>query len=241
MEGAIMPFRPPPASRRQLSGVPFDTAVDFAVEAKQRYDDFDDKPGNRDQSRCKALLAFPDTDGKIRAVFWSAKMSIDADGPAAGPGHLNGKALDPTGQNVTSFRFSNGKSLPAEAVAYIVLPQNEAQNGPFDPEVAIGDVAIVIYKDMITAAICGDLGPVRKIGEASIRTHEALQPACPDPCKRGANGFCTKVRNSSVEEDVLYFVFPGSAFAAGELTLDNITTKIKERAFGLYNELRGAS
>ena len=36
-------------------------------------------------------------------------------------------------------------------------------------------------------------------------------------------------------------MFPGSAFANGELTLDNITTKVKERAFTLYNALRGAS
>jgi hypothetical protein len=235
-----MPFRIPPASRRQLAGVPFDTAVDFAVEAKSRYDEFDRRPRNRDPSKCKALLAFPGNGAEIRAVFWSAKMSIDADGPAAGAGHKRGTDLDPTGQNVTSFRFSNGKSLPAEAVAYIVLPQNEEENGPFDPKVAIGDVAIVIFKDMITAAICGDLGPVKKIGEASTRVHEALQPACPDPCRRDQNGFCSKVRNSSVEEDVLYFVFPGSAFAANELTLDTITTKVKERAFTLYNLLRGA-
>lgn len=236
-----MPFRPPPASRRQLAGVPFDKAVNFAAQAKQRYDEFDRKPNNRDPSLCKALLAFPGAGAEARAVFWSAKMSIDADGPAAGAGHRNGRDLDPTGQNVTSFRFSNGKSLPAEAVPYIVLPQNEAENGPFDPQVEIGDVAIVIYKDMITAAICGDLGPVKKIGEASIRTHEALQPACPDPCRRDRNGFCSKARNSSVEEDVLYFVFPGSAFAAAELTLNNVTTKLKERAFMLYNQLRGAS
>ncbi len=98
------------------------------------------------------------------------------------------RELDPTGQNVTTFRL-NGKSLPAEAVPYIVLPQNEPEDGPFDPNVAIGDVAIVIFKDMITAAICGDLGPVKKIGEASIRVHEALQPACPDPCRRDRNGF----------------------------------------------------
>ena len=235
-----MPFRPPPASRRQLAGVPFDTAVDFAVDAKQRYDAFDRRPNNRDPSKCKALLAFPGRGSEVRAVFWSAKMAIDADGPAAGPGHKKGTELDRTGQNVTSFRFSNGKSVPAEAVAYIVLPQNEAQNGPFHPKVRIGDVAIVIFKDMITAAICADLGPVKKIGEASIRVHEALQPACPDPCTRGRNGFCSKVRNASVEEDVLYFVFPGSAFARGELTLDNITTKVKERAFTLYNRLRGA-
>jgi hypothetical protein len=235
-----MPFRPPSASRRQLSGVPFDIAVNFAVEAKRRYDEFDRTPRNRDPSKCKALLAFPGSRAKIRAVFWSAKMSIDADGPAAGRGHKKGKYLDPTGQNVTTFRFSNGRSLPAEAVPYIVLPQNEAENGPFDPNLAIGDVAIVIFKDMITAAICGDLGPVKKIGEASIRVHEALQPACPDPCRRDQNGFCSKVRNSSVEKDALYFVFPNSAFAGGELTLDNITTKVKERAFTLYNLLRSA-
>lgn len=125
-----MPFRPPPASRRQLAGVPFDTAVDFAIDAKQRYDEFDRRPNNRDPSKCKALLAFPGRGAEIRAVFWSAKMAIDADGPAAGPGHKKGTELDRTGQNVTTFRFSNGKSLPAEAVAYIVLPQNEAQNGP---------------------------------------------------------------------------------------------------------------
>ena len=133
--------------------------MDFAADAKARYDEFDDRPNNRDPSKCKALLAFPGDGGTIRAVFWSAKMSIDADGPAAGTGHKNGKDLDPDGQNVTSFRFSNGKSLPAEAVPYIVLPENEAKKGPFDPAVAIGDVAIVIFKDMITAAICGDLGP----------------------------------------------------------------------------------
>jgi len=236
-----MAFRPPSESRRQVAGVPFDTAIDFAEEAKSRFDQFDRKPNNRDPSKCKALLAFPGRGRKLRAVFWSAKMSIDADGPAAGAGHKKGTELDPTGQNVTSFRFSSGKSLPAEAVPYIVLPLNEAKDGPFDSRVAIGDVAIVIFKDMITAAICGDLGPVVKIGEASIRVHEALQPACPDPCRRDQNGFCSKVKNASVEEDVLYFVFPGSAFADGELTLDNITTKVKERAFALYNQLRGAS
>jgi hypothetical protein len=236
-----MPFQPPPASSRQLTGVPFATAVDFAPDAKARYDAFDRRPGNRDPSKCKALLAFPGTGGTTRAVFWSSKMAIDTDGPAAGPGRKTGKQLDATGQNTTSFRFSNGKSLPAEIVPYIVVPQNKAKNGPFDPAVAMGDVAIVIFKDMITAAICGDFGPVAKIGEASIRVHESLQPACPDPCTRDSNGFCRKARNSSVGEDVLYFVFPGSAFADGELTLDNITTKVKARAFALYNALRGES
>lgn len=236
-----MAFQPPSASRRQLAGVPFETAVNFAPDAKRRYDQFDRRPNNRDPSKCKALLAFPGNGSGLRAVFWSAKMGIDTDGPSAGRGHKTGSQLDRSGQDDTNFHFANRKGLPAEIVPYIVLPLNEAKTGPFDPAVKIGDVAIVIFKDMITAAICGDLGPVPKIGEASIRVHESLQPACPDPCKRDASGFCSKVRNASVEQDVLYFVFPGSRFAAGELTLDNINTKLKERAFTLYNQLRGAS
>ena len=179
-----MPFRPPPASRRQLAGVPFDNAVDFAVQAKRRYDEFDRTPNNRDPSLCKALLAFPGPGAEVRAVFWSAKMAIDADGPAAGPRQRKGKDLDPTGQNVTSFRFSNGKSLPAEAVSYIVLPLNEAKTGPFDPQVAIGDVAIVIYKDMITAAICGDLGPVKK--SAKRQSEPMSRCSRPVPIPAGA-------------------------------------------------------
>jgi hypothetical protein len=47
--------------------------------------------------------------------------------------------------------------------------------------------------------------------------------------------------HASVEQDILYFVFPNSAFAEGELNLETINTKVKERAFGLYNKLRGAS
>jgi Fungal chitosanase of glycosyl hydrolase group 75 len=240
-----MAFNPPPASIRQLDGVPFDIAVDFAVEAKRRFDSADNRPGNRDPSKCKALLRLPGGTSFRGAAFWSAKMAIDADGPAGGPGRRNGEQLDPgAGQRDTTLHFANGGGLPAEIVPYIVLPQ-AAPHSPrtFDPAVAIGDVAVVIFKDKITAAVCADLGPFNKIGEASIRVHEALQQSgCPDPCsQRDARGFCLRTRNSSVEQDVLYFVFPGSAFPQEELTLETINTKVKERAFTLYNKLRGAS
>jgi hypothetical protein len=240
-----MAFRPPAASKRQLDGVPFDLAVDFAPDARKKFTDKDRQPGNKDPSKCKALLKFPDNDAGPGAIFWSSKMAIDTDGPSAGPGRLNGKALDPaSGQNDTSLHFANSKGLPSEIVPYIVLPQLESgSNRTFDPAVAIGDTAIVIFKDKTAAAVCGDLGPFNKIGEASIRVHEALQQqGCPDPCsKRDDKGFCLRARNSSVEQDVLYFVFPNSAFAPGDLNLETINTKVKERAFGLYNKLRGAS
>jgi hypothetical protein len=240
-----MAFRPPAASKRQLDGVPFDAAVDFALDARRKFTAKDRQPTNRDPSKCKALLRFPADGARPEAVFWSAKMAIDTDGPSAGPGRLNGKALDPpSGQNDTSLHFSNGKGLPSETVPYIVLPQLEpGSNRTFDPAVAIGDLAVVVFKDKTAAAICGDIGPFNKIGEASIRVHESLQQmGCPDPCsRRDARGFCQRARNSSVEQDVLYFVFPNSAFAASELDRETINTRIKERAFALYNRLRGAS
>jgi hypothetical protein len=46
---------------------------------------------------------------------------------------------------------------------------------------------------------------------------------------------------ASDEQDALYFVFPNTAYAEDELNLETLNTKLKERAFGLYNKLRGAS
>src|SRR5689334_2377166 len=80
-------FEPPSGSRNQVSGVHFDTA-ETLTESKARFDAADRAPGNRDPSRCKALLRFPDG-----TVFWSAKLAIDADGPAAGPGRRSGSEL----------------------------------------------------------------------------------------------------------------------------------------------------
>jgi hypothetical protein len=248
-----MPFDPPAASRRQLDGVSFAAAADFAPAAKSRFDAADAAPGNDDPSRCKALLKFPDRPGVPGPVFWSSKMAIDADGPAAGPGRLSGSQLDPGNgpdQDSTWLTFTDahgdpvGRGLPSETVPYVVLPSLKPKSTQtFDPALAKGDVAVVIYKDKVAAAICGDLGPCDKIGEASIRVHEALQqPGCPDPCdRRDDSGYCRHARNSSVPEDVLFFVFPNSAFADGELTYANVNSKIAERAFALYNKFRGAS
>jgi hypothetical protein len=216
--------------------VPFSTAVNVAAANKAAFDAFDKTPaGKSDPSLCKALLKFPEN-----TVFWSSKMAIDADGPAAGPGRRKGSELDPgSGQDDTSLHFAgSGKGLPSETMPYIVLP-----GGTFraNTGLALGDVAVVIFKDKITAAICADMGPTKKIGEGSIRVHEAFHPPAPDPCSlRQPDGSCRRILNASIEENVLYFVFPGSAFGA-ELNAGNLEAKVKERAFALYNRLRGVS
>lgn len=236
-----MSFKPPEDSVIQLTGIDFETAVETASDAKDRFDKFDQNPKNTDKSRCKALLKFPDG-----TIFWSSKMSIDADGPAAGAGRLKGSELDPfpgddgkpEGRDDTSYEFSGGGSFPSETVPYIVLPHDPGDtNTPFHPDLKLGDVAIVIYADKITSAICGDIGPARKIGEASIRVHEALHPPAPDPCKkRDSSGFCRLILNASIEEDVLFFVFPNSRMTG--LAPDTIETRIKENAYRRYNFLR---
>ena len=121
---------------------------------------------------------------------------------------------------------------------YIVLPLGSFRK---NTGLAIGDVATVIFKDKITGAICGDLGPTKKIGEGSIRLHEALHPPALDPCSlRNPDGSCKRILNASIEEDVLFFVYSGSAFD-DDFTLQNLEAKVKERAFALFNKLRGVS
>jgi hypothetical protein len=234
-------FKPPSASAGQLAGISFDQAVDFAPAARARFDAFDKTAaGKKDPSMCKALLRFPNGG----PAFWSSKMAVDADGPPAGKGLPGGSLLDPdNGQDDTSFQFpKGGGGLPAEAIPYIVLPRDRpGGKKPFDPAISIGDLAIVIFGNKITAAICGDVGPVNKIGEASIRVHEDLrQQGVPDPCVlRDGKGNCLRIHDVSVEQDVLFFVFPDSGFG-DELTSHNLETLVTARAFGLFNALRGA-
>jgi hypothetical protein len=228
-------FKPPSASASQCDGVPFADAINVAQENKEMFDDFDRTRAKNDPSKCKAILKFPDG-----TIFWSSKMAIDADGPVAGPNRLSGSQLDiDSGQDDTSFHFpGSGKGLPSEIIPYIVLPGGTFRK---NTGLAFGDVATVIFKDKATAAICGDMGPQKKIGEGSIRLHEALHPPAPDPCSlRNPDGSCKRILNASIEEDVLFLVYPGSAFD-DDFTLQNLEAKVKERAFTLFNKLRGVS
>ena len=89
-------------------------------------------------------------------------------------------------------------------------------------------------------AICGDMGPVVKIGEGSIATHAGLKGAAPDPCKRDSpDGPCKRIHDSSIEQDVLFFVFPHSALGS-ELTASNLEAKVSERALALFAHLRSS-
>jgi hypothetical protein len=216
----------------QLTGIPFAKAKDAAPELKAAFDAFDNSPkGKNDPSRCKALLKFPDG-----TIFWSSKMAIDADGPAAGPGRLSGSQLDlDSGQDETSFSFPGlDNGLPSETVPYIVLPGGSFRKAT---GLAMGDVAAVIYQDKLTAALCGDIGPKNKIGEGSIRLHEVFNPQVPDPCAvRDGNHYCKRIHNVSIDEDVLFFAFPDSAI--NDLKPETLEMQVKLKAYGLMAKLR---
>jgi Fungal chitosanase of glycosyl hydrolase group 75 len=227
-----VPFQPPSASSAALQGLDFGPAVPVAADFKAAFNAADAHPNNRDPSRCKALLRFPDG-----TVFWSSKMAIDADGPAAGPDRLRGTELDPAdGQNETTYRFPNGgPPLSSEVVPYLVVPLGEFRGAT---GLNLGDIAVVVFGDKKAGAIVGDLGPRNKIGEGSIRLHELLHPPAPDPCiRRDANGFCQRIRDASIAEDVLFFVFPGSALSEG-IDQSNAESRIAAEADRLFSALK---
>lgn len=223
-------FTIPSASAATLRGLDFGTTTPVAGGCHTQFDAFDAGDGRKDPSRCKALLRFPSG-----AVFWSSKLAIDADGIAAGPGRRSGTELDPLdGQNDTSFHFPDGSALSSERHPYIVLPLGVFRTAT---GLALGDLAVVIYRDLLTAAICGDLGPAHKIGEGSIRLHEGFHPPAPDPCAaRNPDGSCRRIHDVSIEEDVLFFAFPGSAIGQ-TLTPDNAEMLIKAHAYALFAQL----
>ena len=223
-----MMFILPALSRACLSGVSFAGATPIAEECRSVFSAYDLAGGSSDPSRCAAILALRG------CVFWSSKLAIDADGKAQDADHLSGAQLDPAdGQNDTSFHFADGSPLSSERHPFIVLP-----GGPFRAQTGLklGDVAALVYGDRIAAAICGDIGPVRKIGEASIRVHEAFLPDAPDPCARHPDGSCRRIHDASIARDVLTFAFPGSAFGP-ELHPDNAEALIKARAGALFAKL----
>ena len=91
--------------------------------------------------------------------------------------------------------------LIAQTDPFIVLPGalTSAKNpsGPFKP--AIGDYCLVIYGQKIYPAIVGDIGPMEKVGEASLRIAKQINPK--------ANG----ENRAANDLKVTYLVFPGTA------------------------------
>ncbi|MEI6653440.1 MAG: glycoside hydrolase family 75 protein [Verrucomicrobiota bacterium] len=94
--------------------------------------------------------------------------------------------------------LKNRSFLIAEHDPFIVIPVSvmAAQNDPFAPKV--GDFAVVIHEDKLYPSIVGDGGPTFKVGEASLRMAQKINPRA--------------LSNNRPVSDlkVSYVIFPGS-------------------------------
>ncbi|MDQ6860893.1 MAG: N-acetylmuramoyl-L-alanine amidase [Verrucomicrobiota bacterium] len=204
-------YAPPARSARLFHGVDFSNADES--RGQPYVDAFAAADRSRacgDPSNCKTILQFNDG-----TVYYDAKMAICADGsPRA-------KQIDyPYGQTQTAFTFppnGSGSFFNAEDVPYIVLP-GRSKDGVHDLAASFGirmyDLAVVVYRDKFTPAFFGEIGPTFRIGEASIKVHEGLPVPFPWTSQRRE-----RILNASVERDVVYCVFPGSAvFRTGAMS-----------------------
>lgn len=226
-------YRPPQASHAPLDGVPFDRAVRVGDTFTARFNAFDQTPkGKIDPSRCKGLYRLP---GDV--LFWESKMAVDADGSPA-PSVLHSSSGSNEHTSLTFAHSSHGRNaVNAEIVPYVVLPKDDFIA---ELEIPLGVLAIVVFQNRIAGAIFADEGPVKKIGEASIRVHELVRPA-PAPWKGDP---ANKVlRDASVESGVCYFIFPHARFdinAFGPDRQAEMAVSIHAAAMAEFNRLKTA-
>ena len=124
-------------------------------------------------------------------------------------------AIETTRLNITQLQHYS--SLIAKADPFVVLPSFMARPGSgvppgFHPK--LGDYVVVIAGDKAFPAIFGDIGPSHKLGEASLRLAQAIDPA--------ANANRSPVHDLTIT----YLVFPNSADSSpGPPDLDRIRVR----------------
>lgn len=125
-------------------------------------------------------------------VTWTAKMAVDSDG--VGPHHG-----DHTAQDETTYK----PNLNADIDRYIVVP----------PAIRDGVVGCVmgcqghcknIRNGMETLTVVGDIGPHKKLGEASCATNSALG-LNPSPVNGGTD-----------DHIIEYTIWPGKPAVVGD-------------------------
>jgi hypothetical protein len=106
-------------------------------------------------------------------------------------------AIDNARWEVKQLRVSS--FLVAATDPYIVIPGSVVgqKDDPFSP--AVGDYCAVVYGNVIYPAIVGDVGPVGKVGEASLRIAQELNP------------LATSENRPVSALKITYLVFPGTA------------------------------
>jgi hypothetical protein len=137
------------------------------------------------------------------------------------------EAIDSTRYEVRELRVDS--FLVASADPYIVIPGSVLgqKDDAFSP--GVGDYCAVVYGNVIYPAIVGDVGPGNKVGEASLRIAQELNPQA------------TSENRPVSALKITYLVFPGTAehpFAPPDLGHwhDRVDALLKE-AGGYTGEL----
>lgn len=204
-------YTPPQSSAEVTKKIDFKTAKVTGSQFTLAYRACDQVAGKTgcksDPNSNSVILLFPD-----ETIFFDAKLAIDADGSSFSKIHSF------PNQPETSLRYSDGTSLDAEQISYVVIPL-----GPFGPKLGahLGDVAAIVKDGHVAYAIVGDEGPAKRIGEGSIRLHEGLGR---DVCiERDSQHHCSKIRAISTAPPVLFFIFHDSH----EEFIDKSTGRLK--------------
>jgi len=102
----------------------------------------------------------------VLRIEWLAKLAVCNDGSGGNPDN------DPCHQDETAY-YNNGDFLNPYKVPYIVVPPMIIEG--VEP-IVLGcqGVIINVKKGLSTPAICGEVGPDDKIGEASVEAAERL-------------------------------------------------------------------
>lgn len=134
------------------------------------------------------------------------------------------EAIEATRSDIKQLRANS--FLVASTDPYIVTPGSVTgqRDDPFSP--AVGDYCAVIFGNLIYPAIVGDVGPVNKVGEASLRIAQELNPRA------------TSENRPVSALKITYLIFPGTAehpFAPPDLNHwhDRVDALLKEA--GGYN------
>lgn len=240
-------YMPPGESLPQLYGIDFIKADPVNEDYRQIFVNCDNEKKSvchNDPNRLKALLKFPDG-----TIFYESKLSLDLDGTWLACSGMPGE----TDQCATAYQwtaFPTEEEYESEDRKYIFYEKKAFVDGekfpyiviPEDPRfseltgLSTGDLGIVIYRDKIVPVFVADTGPEErgKIGEGSPALFTMLGE---DRCRsKVITGNCTEYKESSVEDSVLFFIFPKSAVS--NLKEENALEVIRKKALKRFENLK---
>jgi hypothetical protein len=225
-------YKPPSQSANILKEVQFNKTVPVDESYRKEFVLCDQK-GNKcegDPNNVKALLKFPDG-----TIFFESKLSLDLDGSF--------KACNDPGssdQCPTTYEWANltgnSRFVDSDKFPFIVIP---ITNKDFRNKtgVNIGDLGVVVYRDKVVPVFVADGGPSFRLGEGSSALFRELGE---DRCARkDSDGHCTRYRDFSIEDKVLFFIFPKSEIK--DLNPNNALEKVRNEALKRFQKLKSTN